>query len=128
MNSKNIKTGKLDCFMLNFMTSNNHAVITARKRSLGQYFYTCLSFCSQGGSTSVHAGIPPPREQAPLGAGLPPGLGTPSRGAAPPPPPAQSMLGDTVNAQAVRILLECNLVDGIYSQVPLKWTSLTVFF
>ena len=28
-----------------------------------------------------------------------------------PPPPAQRMLGDTVNAQAVRILLECNLVN-----------------
>ena len=27
-----------------------------------------------------------------------------------PPPVAQSMLGDTVNARAVRILLECNLV------------------
>ena len=26
------------------------------------------------------------------------------------PPPVQSMLGDTVNARAVRILLECNLV------------------
>ena len=26
------------------------------------------------------------------------------------PPPPQSMLGDTVNARAVRILLECNLV------------------
>ena len=29
-------------------------------------------------------------------------------------PPAQSMLGDTVNARAVRILLECNLVCQIY--------------
>ena len=28
-----------------------------------------------------------------------------------PPTPAQRMLGDTVNAQAVRILLECNLVN-----------------
>ena len=27
-------------------------------------------------------------------------------------PPAQSMLGDTVNARAVRILLECNLVGN----------------
>ena len=31
------------------------------------------------------------------------------------PPPAQSMLGDTVNAQAVRIRLECNLVKNILS-------------
>ena len=28
-------------------------------------------------------------------------------------PPAQSMLGDTVNARVVRILLECNLVDFV---------------
>ena len=38
----------------------------------------------------------PPREQTPL---------------------AQSMLGDTVNARAVRILLECNLVDKIITVV-----------
>ena len=36
----------------------------------------------------------------------PPGPGTPSEH----PSPAQSMLGDTVNERAVRILLECNLV------------------
>ena len=30
-------------------------------------------------------------------------------------PPAQSMLGDTVNARTVRILLECNLVTKIFS-------------
>ena len=27
-------------------------------------FYMCLSFSPQGGSASVHAGIPPPRDQA----------------------------------------------------------------
>ena len=31
-------------------------------------------------------------------------------------PPAQSMLGDTVNARAVRILLECNLVLRLFLQ------------
>ena len=36
-------------------------LVTVRKRSLRRLcFYTCLSFCSQGGSASVHAGIPPP--------------------------------------------------------------------
>ena len=30
-------------------------------------------------------------------------------------PPLQSMVGDTVNAQAVRILLECNLVITIFT-------------
>ena len=29
------------------------------------HFYTCLSFCSQWGSASVHAGIPPSWEQTP---------------------------------------------------------------
>ena len=38
----------------------------------------------------------------------------------PPPPPAQSMLRDTVNARAVRILLECNLVLEIKTFV---WKS-----
>ena len=36
------------------------------------------------------------------------GAGTPQKQA--PPPPEQSMIGDTVNKQVVRILLECNLV------------------
>ena len=35
-------------------------IITARKRSLRMLcFYTCLSFCPQGGSAPLHAGIPP---------------------------------------------------------------------
>ena len=41
-------------------------------------------------SASVHAGIPPRSS---------------------PPPQPRCMLGDTVNKQAVRILLECNLVS-----------------
>ena len=37
------------------------AIFTARKRSLRRLcFYTCLPFCSWGGSASVHAGIPYP--------------------------------------------------------------------
>ena len=75
-----------------------------------------------------------PRAGTPLDQAPPPGPGTPSwtrhpldqvppRPGTPPPhpqarhappwpgtPPVQSMLGDTVNAWAVRILLECNLV------------------
>ena len=76
---------------------------------------------SKGGSTSVHAGISPragsslradiplPQEQVPPA----PRAGTPQEQAPPKsrhPPPAQSMLGDTVNARVVRILLECKLV------------------
>ena len=54
---------------------------------------------------------------------LPPGPGTPPQtrytpGTRYPPdqvhPPAQSMLGDTVNARAVRILLECILVVYVF--------------
>ena len=59
-----------------------------------------------------------PWDQAPH---PPPGAGTPPRlGTFPPtrhPPPRQSMLGGTVNEQAVRILLECNLVGPIIDEV-----------
>ena len=39
------------------------ALVTARKRSLGQgniFSSVCQEFCSLGGSASVHVGIPPP--------------------------------------------------------------------
>ena len=39
-------------------------------------------------------------------------------------PPMQSMLGDTVNARAVRILLECNLVEYFIHFVR---TKLSIF-
>ena len=48
-----------------------------------------------------------PHNRHPLGADIPPPR---SRHHTYPLPSPQSMLGDTVNAQAVRILLECNLV------------------
>ena len=94
----------------------------------------------RGVSASVHAGIPHSQEQTPPIREQTPPLGTATtplgadtaptsrhppeqtpllRSRHPPradttpgadPPPAQSMLGDTVNARAVRILLECNLV------------------
>ena len=99
----------------------------------------CQEFCSQGGvSASVHAGIhpplgsrhpveqTPPREQMPPrsrhpleqtpptadtpGSRPPPEQAHPPSGADTPHPPAQNMLGDTVNARALRILLECILV------------------
>ena len=44
------------------------SLVTARKRSLGQgniFSSICPEFCSQeGGSASVHAGIPPPSPQS----------------------------------------------------------------
>ena len=52
-----------------------------------------------GVSASVHAGIHPPGADPPR-----------SRHPLEQTPPPKSMLGDTVNAWAVRILLECNLV------------------
>ena len=60
-------------------------MFTARKRSLRRIcFYTCLSFCSQGG---LHPG----------------GLGRT-------PPPNRRILQDTVNERVVRmILLDCSL-------------------
>ena len=80
----------------------------------------CLSACWD----TTH----PPEQTPPLGADtlleqtLPPRSRHPPRADPPsrhpprgryPPPREQSMLGDTVNARAVRILLECNLVMGI---------------
>ena len=71
---------------------------------------------------SIPPGSKPPHKQTPPGADTPLGSDTPQSrpplrrhplGANTPlgvDPPAQSMLGDTVNARAVRILLECNLV------------------
>ena len=53
-------------------------------------------------------GADTPLEQTPTGADTPPWERTPLEQT--PPHLAQSMLGDTVNARAVRILLECNLV------------------
>ena len=52
---------------------------------------------------------PPWTRSTPLGPGTPPDPGTPPGADT---PLAQSMLGDTVNARAVRILLECNLVKN----------------
>ena len=57
----------------------------------------------------------PPQEQTPPREQTQPLEQTPPR--ADPPggrhlPPAQSILGDTVDARAVRIILECNLVVG----------------
>ena len=75
---------------------------------LGQgYVFTGVCDSVHGGG-STWPGTPPRP-------GTPPGPGTPPQDQVPPrdqvhPPPAQSMLGDTVNARAVRILLECNLV------------------
>ena len=54
----------------------------------------------------MHAGIPPPRTRHP------PQQDQASPRTRPPTPQEQSMLGDTVNERAVRILLECNLVGN----------------
>ena len=53
----------------------------------------------------------PPQEQT-----TPPGADTPREQT----PPQQSMLGDTVNARAVRILLECNLVKRLFGKLGPK--------
>ena len=67
----------------------------ATKLGQGYFFTGVCDSVHMGGSASVHAGTPP--------------AGADNS------PPAQSMLGDTVNAQAVRIRLECNLVKNILS-------------
>ena len=95
----------------------------------------CLSACwdtTPSPGTRHPPGAGTPRDQAPPGPGTPqtrhpPGPGTPRTRHPPdqappwtrhPPltrhPPVQSMLGDTVKARAVRILLECNLVYNCF--------------
>ena len=120
------------------LNGNSYSVITARKRSLGQgniFRSVCEEFCPRGGvclsacwdtTPPPRPGTPqnqapldqePPQEQTPPGP-APLGPGTPLLEQTPhppgvdthPPPPERSMLGDTVNERAVRILLECNLV------------------
>ena len=105
------------------------------QRSWGTVIFSqvcVILFTGGGGSASVHAGIPPPPPRAdPPGSRqtVPPGAETPVRtdipleqtppgadtplGADPPDqaPLVQRMLGDTVNARAVHILLECNLCE-----------------
>ena len=96
------------------------------RRSWGKviFWQASVILLNRGGvSASVHAGIPPtpsrhpqdqpPRNQAPPGS-RPPRADTPQDQAPPQQqtPPAQSMLGDTINSRAVRILLECNLVNN----------------
>ena len=110
-----------------------------------QYFYTCLSFCSQGVlSASVHDGIPHPRDQNTPQGQTPPGTRytprtkytpgtkytprtkyTPTWDLVHPPglstpsgtryTPMGSRLRHTVNARPVRILLECILVWLIFT-------------
>ena len=75
------------------------------------YVFTCVCDSVHRGSASVHAGIPylparqSPNKEIPLARRLP------WKGD----PPAQCMRGDTVNKQAVCILLECN------SYFSMKW-------
>ena len=83
------------CQYLAILCFNFNWLITARKRSLGQgkiFTPVCHSVHRGGGCLSACWDTT---------------TRNPSRDHA---PPAQSMLGDTVNTWAVRILLECNLV------------------
>ena len=58
-----------------------------------------------------------PPEQATPRTGTPPDQHPPT---GPGTPPVQCMLGDTVNKQAVCILLECNLVYNEYKKSEIK--------
>ena len=73
------------------------------------FLQECVILSTGGVPDQVHPpgpGTPPPPDQVP-----PPDQTryTPQTGT---PPTAHSMLGDTVNARAVRILLECIIVNS----------------
>ena len=70
------------------------------------YFHRCLWFCSQGGLPQCMFGYHTPNAADPPWQGRPP-LARQTN-LARQTPPAQCMLGDTVNKRAVCILLECN--------------------
>ena len=98
----------------------------ATKLGQGNVFTGVCESVHRGGvpDTPPGPGTPSPWDQVPPEPGTPPGPGTPPRDQVHPPPrdqvhthqdqvhppPPQSMLRDTVNTRAVRILLECNLV------------------
>ena len=86
------------------LVTDRIVIFTARNEVEARlYFHRRVWFCSQGGLPQCMLGHPP-------GADTPPDQAPPSPKQT---PPAQSMLGDTVNARAVRILLECNLVVNV---------------
>ena len=76
-------------------------------------FYTCLSFCPQVGSGSVHAEIPPPCSPKSRHT-HPPKAGTPQEQTSPRADPLRRL-----PLRTVRILLECILV--------LTFVSITIF-
>ena len=78
----------------------------------------CLSACWDTTPQTRHpprTRHPPPPPPPPGTMHTPPGSRHPPPWSRQPPPPAQSMLGDMVNARVVCILLECNLVHFIFS-------------
>ena len=104
----------------------------------------CLSACwdtTLPEQTPAPQSRHPPAADTPLGADTPleqapnpPGADTPLRADTPradtpleQTPPVQSMLGDTVNARAVCILLECNLVSFDFMRIVWWRLSYTVF-
>ena len=121
-------------------------LITARKRSWGKVIFSeacvilstggeCLTRCTTHPPRTRHTPpeqIPPDQTPPPLGSGThPPGADSPPRDQVHTPleqtppgtrytPPEQSVLGDTVNVRAVRILLECILVRSSIEKVQLS--------
>ena len=83
-------------------------------------FYTCLSLCSQGGSASVHAGMPPPeKEVPPPGKEAPPGKDAPHREGSTPLPgrrlPLRTeriLVSPKIESLQLAILLVCTVTPG----------------
>ena len=82
------------------MFLSDKAIFTGRNEVVAKVMFllVCVILFPGGGvCLSACCDTPPPEGDTP-------------RDHAPPLPRSQSMLGDTVNARPVRILLECNLV------------------
>ena len=95
--------GKVCVVTDNPLSSQERAFLPpATKLGQGYVFTGVCDSVNGGGCLPQRMLGYPPGSRHPPTADTPPGADTPT--------PAQSMLGDTVNARAVHILLECNLV------------------
>ena len=96
------------------------------QRSSGKVIFSqpCVILFTGGVGIPACTEADPPRADTPPGTRPPPGADTPPNG--PDTPREQSILRDTVNARAVRILLECNLVKRARFGYVIDWCRIVM--